>query len=264
MKKVKKPNKSYKGISGLEQYLISSIKDKNLVTFGVEEITRLSNLNKSQVYNILFSLKRKGFLVRIKKNSYVLKEEISGREFEIATNVVNPSYVSFWSALSFYGFTEQQPKLIQIVSTKQFKNMNFDGQKVQVISFTPQRFFGYKKINNFSIATKEKGFVDSLSSLEKVGGIDEFSKCMINGWDEINQEKFVSFLLRFENKSMVSRAGFLIDKLGLGIKKKLMKKMAKNISKGFVKLDPQKNRAKKYDKKWRVIVNTEIKMELLK
>lgn len=264
MKKSKKLNKSYKGISSLEQSVISLVKDKNMVVFGVEEIFRLSDMNKRQVYNILFSLNRKGFLTRLKRDCYVLKNEIPGRKFEIATNIVNPSYVSFWSALSFYGFTEQQPNVIQLVSTKQVKDLDFCGHKVQVTTFTPPRFFGYKRMDDFNIAEKEKCLIDSLSCLEKVGGINEFSKCMKNAWDELDREKFVDFLLKFENSSMVSRAGFLIEKMGLKLKKKLMDKIMKNVSKGFVKLDSASKKTKEYDKKWRVNINAEIRKEVLR
>jgi len=47
---------------------------------------------------------------------------------------------------------------------------------------------------------------------------------------------------------MVSRAGFLIEKMGLKLEKKLTDKIMKNVSKGFVKLDSASKKTKEYDK----------------
>ena len=261
MKKIKNRYKSYNGISALEQELVALIREYDLIVFGIKELRRLSKLSLNQLHNLLFSLERKGFLIRIKKNKYVLREEVIGREFEIATQVANPSYVSFWSALSFYGFTEQQVKLIQLVSTKQVKEFKFGNYRVEVSTFTSSKFFGYEKINGFSIADKEKSLVDSLSNFEKSGGASEFSKCLANAWNEINKKKFVDYLIKFNNASIISRAGFLIEELNLELNKELAEKLIKNKSKSFIKLVPSKPKSREYNKKWRINVNEKIKLE---
>ncbi len=271
MKKIKEVNNSYKntlwlkkeytGISALEQQLISLIKGYNLITFNVIEVRRLSNFSLNQIHNLLFSLKKKGVLIQVKKGHYVLKEGVKGREFEIATNLVNPSYVSFWTAMSYYGFTEQQVKTIQLVSNKQVKSFEFMGHRVEIASFSPNKFFGYKRVDGFNIAEKEKALVDSLSNLEKAGGVEEFAKCLKNAWDEINKKKFIDYLIKFNNNSMISRAGFLIEKQGLKLSKKQTKRLINRKSSCFVKLAPSQQKSKTYDKKWMINVNVEIKGE---
>lgn len=255
MKKIEKLHKSYKGISRLERYMLSLIKENNLVIFKIRELKRLYDLGERQIYNVVFSLKRKGILTALKRGTYVLNEEIPGREFEIASELIKPSYISFWSALSYYGFTEQQPRVIQVVSTKEVKDISFMKNKIEVTTFIPERFFGYTEIDNFVIGLKEKVLVDSLSNLEKVGGLSEFSKCLKNAWDEIDKEKFVVFLLRFKNKSMVARAGYLIETLGLKINRDLKERIKKNLPEGFVKLDTHGRKRRKYDKKWKININ---------
>lgn len=261
MKKQKNKHKSYKGISGLERKLLSLIRERDLAVFDTKRITRLSGMKKTQVYQKLHSLHKKGLLSRPMKNYYIFKENIPGREFEISTEIVKPSYLSFWSALSYYGFTEQQPQTIQLVSNKQSKDFKFNNHKVSITTFDSSRFFGYLREKNFTIAEKEKCLIDSLSSFDKVGGINEFSKCLSNSWDEIDKNKLLSYLFRFNNKSMVSRMGFLIEQLALKLSPKLLKELDAKKSKSFVKLNPSKERSNNYEKNWKININTNLRKE---
>jgi len=255
MKKQKNQNKSYKSISRLESIVLTNLKENDFAVFSLKDAVRVTKMKRTQIYNILFSLNKKGIVLRAKKDCYIIKDEIHGREFEISTRIFVPSYISFWSALSFYGFTEQQPNVIQLASTYQFAPIDLKLLRIRVIRVISKRFFGYKRLGSFNIAEKEKALVDSLSHLSAIGGIKEFSKCLSNSWNEIDHNMFVDYLLRFENKSIISRAGFLIEKLGLEIRESLIKKMSLKISKGFVPLDPLKKNVMGYNKKWKIIEN---------
>lgn len=255
MKKSKYQNKNYKSISKLENYLLSLLKENELKVFSVNEILKISCMKRTTIHNILYSLTKKGFVVRVKRNCFVVKNEIPGNEFEIATSIVIPSYISFWTALSFYGFTDQQVKVIQLVSPKEQKGLRFENINIEITTFSPKRFFGYVRLEDFTIAEKEKCLVDSLSFPSKAGGIKEVSKCLNSAWREINKEKFTEYLLRFGNKSAVCRAGFLIEKLGLTLSKKIKNKLLSNLSASFILLEPQNPPSKLWNKKWKVNVN---------
>jgi len=263
MKKTKQRNIIYSGISPLESHILKKIADNNLVSFGVEELIRLTNWDRQRVYNILHSLQKKNHIYRIRRNQYVITENINEKIFRIATEVVEPSYISFWTALSYYGYTEQQIKTIQLVTTKQTCSLSLSSFNIEPTTFRIKRFFGYKKINDFVIATPEKAFIDSLYQLNKCGGLDEYSKCLKNAWNMLNKKTFVQGLLLFDNKSMISRIGFIIDCLSL--KKTIdIKKLKTNISQTPIKLNPYSSKKATYNKKWNILINHQIKMEEIK
>lgn len=258
MKKSKYNNIGYIGISKLEGYVISLMSKSGMAVFGVKEIRRLSGLEKGRINNVLFSLHKKSMIARLERNKYAIRENIPGREFEIATSMITPSYVSFWSALSFYGFTEQQISAIQLVSTRQHKQAKLLDRKIEITKFKPELFYGYTRKGNFSIASKEKAIIDSLSDFEKAGGLEEFAKCLKNSWKELDKKTLAEYLLRFGNKSMNSRLGFLMEKLNMRADTQAKKKILKNISEGFVRLDPSRAASGKYDKRWRININSDV------
>ena len=267
MKKSKQFNKNYKGISANESHLLSLIEESNLAVFGVKETGYLSGWNRDRLYNTLFSLEKKGLITRLKRDCYTLKSSLNENLFRIATEAVKPSYISFWTALSFYGFTEQQLKTIQLVSTKQVGRLSLDSFMIEVTTFHPKKFYGYEKIEGFVIAEPEKALIDSLTQPDKCGGLNEFAKCLKNAWKDLNRRRFVDYLIKFNNRSVVSRAGYLIEYLEL---KEQVERLQKHKSKSFVNLTTGitettgKGREKEYDKRWNVIINQRIEQEVIR
>ena len=263
VKKSKQFNKNYKGISANESYLLSLIEESNLAVFGVKETGYLSGWNRDRLYNTLFSLEKKDLITRLKRNCYTLKS--NENLFRIATEAVKPSYISFWTALSFYGFTEQQLKTIQLVSTKQVGRLSLDSFMIEVTTFHPKKFYGYEKIEGFVIAEPEKALIDSLSQPDKCGGLNEFAKCLKNAWKDLNRKRFVDYLIKFNNRSVVSRAGYLIEYLEL---EERVEKLQKHKSRSFINLGitetTGKGREKEYDKRWNVIINQRIEQEVIR
>lgn len=247
------------GISKLENHLLSLVNRAGIPVFGVGELEKLSGFDRTKINNTLFSLHKKDLLTRLERDRYAIVDNVPGHEFEIATGAATPSYVSFWSASSFYGFTEQQVSAIQLVSTRQHKPMELMGRKIEITRFKPERFFGYERLENFSIATKEKAIVDSLSDFKKSGGLYEYVDCLKNSWNELDKMVLAGHFLRFKNRSMNSRFGFLLDALRLDINPGLRKRLHDNASTGFVRLDVSKpGNGGRYDKTWKIQVNAEV------
>jgi predicted transcriptional regulator of viral defense system len=260
MEKSKQGNTNYLSISQNEAFLIALVKTQSLTVFGVKELQSLSTWSPNRLHNTLFSLTKKNILTRIKRNTYTLTEQLYENIFEIATAVVIPSYISFWTALSYYGFTEQQIQTIQLISTRQTQPLKLDSHTVQITTFQPREFFGYKRIDKFVIAEKEKALIDSLFQLEKCGGLQEYVKCLKNAWADLNKKTFLTYLHTFHNRTLFSRMGFLMEHLKLkhGL---MLEKLEQNKSISPVKLNPQKPRKGSYNKRWNTIVNDTVILE---
>jgi predicted transcriptional regulator of viral defense system len=250
----KQRHKNYISISKNESFILSLIKTHDLTVFNIRELKSLSGWDTNRIHNTLFTLVKKNMLIRIKRNMYTLPDYLNEKIFKIATETVVPSYISFWTALSHYGFTEQQIQIVQQVSTKQTKEIRIDSHKIQITTFQPNEFFGYTKIDGFVIAEKEKSLIDSLFKLEKCGGFNEFVKCLYNAWEQVNKKRLILYLKMFHNKSLNSRMGYLIEQLELN-HTSILKSLEKEKSICPIKLNPQKKKYGKYNKKWNVLIN---------
>ena len=92
-------------------------------------------------------------MVRIHKGLYTLSSTVPGvspvHEFEIAMSIAHPAAISHWSALHYYGLTEQITQRIFILTTTTssiLRNSKLKGITYQYIQVTPKRYFGTQKI----------------------------------------------------------------------------------------------------------------------
>ncbi len=247
------------GISANEAYLRSIVGEADMAVFGAMELFRISGWDKKRIHSTLASLERKGIITRLKRGSYAQTEGLNEHLFRIATELVKPSYISFWTALSRYGFTEQQVMTVQLASPRQARPFSAGDFAIEVATLKPYRFYGYQKMNGAVIAEAEKALIDALFRPDLCGGIEEVAACLKRAWHEVNHDTLIEYALGFRNRSLVSRLGHLIESLGLemdGIERLLEARAPI-----FVLLDSKGEKEGEQDRKWRVLVNHRIVLE---
>jgi len=231
-------------LSKLESEVYEKFKELDLRVFSVNNLCLLMNMNKTKAYNIIKSLSKKKVLIKVGKRNFSLS---GTNEFEIATEINFPSYISFWSALNYYGFSDNTPKKIFVVSTKYSKDI----ENFKFVTLSKKKFFGYTSIGRITIAEKEKAIIDSLIFPRYSGGIKEVRISLKRAINELNLKKMIDYVLKIGSKSAIRRLGFLLDSLKVGGLKRLEKK----IGKGFELLDPNLEKKNNLNKKWLLDIN---------
>jgi len=231
-------------LSKLENEAYEEIEKSKLIVFSVSDLCLLLRIDKTKAYNLLKAFKKKKIIKSIGKRKFTL----SGKnEFEIASELNFPSYISFWSALNYYGFSDNNPRKIFIATTKYSKDI--DDFKYATLS--KERFFGYISIGKITIAEKEKAIIDSLLFPKYSGGIREIKKSLKNALNEIDLKKTMNYALKTKSRAVVRRLGYLLDSLGV----KDLEKLEKNIGKGFELLDPSLEKKNNLNKRWMLDIN---------
>jgi len=233
-------------LSKLEDLAYQILKKNNLSIFKSKDIKLLLNIDKIKAYNLVKALKKKGVIKKTGKRFLALSET---NDFLIGININFPSYISFWTALNFYGFSDQMPKLIFLAGVKRSCQIN----NFKYITMSKKRFFGYVMIQGITIAEKEKAIVDSLIFPKYAGGIKEVEKCIKYSLNKININKLVNYALKIDSKVILRRLGFILEELKF--KGKPLTKLKENIGKGYELLDPNLKRKNNFNKKWLLDVN---------
>jgi len=149
---------------------------------------------------------------------------------------------------------------VQLVSTKQLDDFTVGPHRIEVATLRPNGFYGYKRVERFVVAEGEKALVDSLYMPDRCGGLNEFAKCLRNSWDQLDLKKLARYTVRFGNRSLVSRMGYLAEALGLQ-DRGFVKELTRRRSRVFVKLSPGDRTILGHDSKWNIKINHEIEME---
>jgi predicted transcriptional regulator of viral defense system len=117
--------KKMTGIGSQEAELIATIGSSGLKVFSVDEAAKLLGFSNTMVSQIVHRLVEKQKLLRIEKAKYLIippaawnTGEYTEEGIIIASQVIKPYYLSYWTALQFYGWTEQSSRTIYVATQR--------------------------------------------------------------------------------------------------------------------------------------------------
>lgn len=238
--------------------IVKLLFDRELYYFTVKDLAGILHLPPEKAYSTAARLRERGFVQQVEKGKYLLlgfePERVLSNPFFIASHIVYPSYISYWSALNFYGFTEQVPRTVFLCTTKKKAEVIFSDFLFKYVLVKPGKFFGYKKERigdlDFLIADKEKAVIDSLDLPQNAGGMREVAKALYNARDSLDLSILFEYASIMKNRSLSSRLGYLLEMFGTDAKDLL-----ELASKEYIKLDPKKSKTGVWDRRWHINVN---------
>jgi predicted transcriptional regulator of viral defense system len=250
-----------------ENKLLLTLEADKMDIFTFKDAQRILKTSVPSVKNILMDLTRKRCIQRIERGKYLLVPARAGYEkywaeypWVIVPHLIDVYYVAFWTAMNFWGMTEQIPITVFVATTKRKRDVKFGNQKYEFVTLSKKKFFGYVEYkfgdNKFNISSKEKTLVDGLMHPEYCGGITEVMKACWYCRDEedVNWDLVLKYANDVEVNVVLRRLGYVLS--FLEIKNDIVDKIKKNAFKGYHYLDPgtTKNRYA-YSKDFGLIIN---------
>ncbi len=174
---------------------------------------------------VLHALVNKGWLVKLGAGKYALVPADRGPEnigennaLAMASMAVESSYVGWWSAASFHGFTTQHPSRITVASTRQIAEREIEGNRVHFVKVSPQKFFGGTPYEVFGrtavISNPQKTLADCIDRPDLCGGLAEVVRITYGAMSKVAPDKFVETATTMGSVSLMQRSGFLFDLVG--------------------------------------------------
>ena len=174
--------------------LTKKIYDSSIQLFPLKTLRDLMDIDKtSSLFKVVNRLVESGVLLKIERNKYVLKN-YSGSEFALANFIYEPSYVSFESALSFYGIISQFPYEVTSATIKQTRSKEFNSKQYSYYRIKKELSWGYVKHDNYLIAEKEKALLDQIylssKGIKKIH-LEEYDLSLID------KNKLKSYMIKY-------------------------------------------------------------------
>jgi len=150
-------------ISQRESEIISKIKENELVIFTPKDIRRFLGISQRNTYQLLQRMKQKNIIINVEQGKYMLQEQWNSLDiYDIASLLITPAYIGFWSALHIHHLTDQVPQKIFVVTTKRKRSQRLQQQKITFVTMKPHWFFGYERYQDLIVSDKEKTIIDCL------------------------------------------------------------------------------------------------------
>ncbi|MFB6100488.1 MAG: hypothetical protein ABEK16_04405 [Candidatus Nanohalobium sp.] len=221
--------KNYKSLSRSEYSLVEFVVESELKVFTRKDMEKGLGFDRDKCYRLVSNLKEKDLLEVPVSGRYVL--DIPNYDvslYEVASGIYWPSYISFWSALSYHGLTDQLPRTVYVVNAQNSSEIEFRDHRIDFVRFKPDYLFGYEKEDGF-MAEPEKAVIDSLHLPRYSGGITEVEKSL---GEDLDFEKLEYYAEKMGISSVKKRLKYLLERKNLD--------NDLNVSGSYVKLDPSK------------------------
>jgi predicted transcriptional regulator of viral defense system len=207
-----------------EARVVLSLREQNKSLVRLADLTAILESEKSAKV-VLRALVRKGWLCRVIGGKYLFQPPERGPDklgennaLAIAAAVVEPSYIGWWSAAAWYGFTTQTPATVFVAVTRQVPPRNIDGTDIRFIKLHPRKFFGAEPCQVYDrsvlISSPSKTVVDCLDRPDLAGGVPELARIVHSALGSIDPEALLTDILRLDTHVAAQRLGFLADAVG--------------------------------------------------
>lgn len=221
----------------------------------------------------LARLAEKGWLERLERGKYMIVPLEAGPDrqwtedaYVLATYLVEPSAIAYWSALHYWNLTEQVPQLAYVQTTADIREHRKDvlGIRFRLVKLKEEKFFGLKheRLGNqrFSVTRREKTLLDGLDRPDLTGGIHEVAKGLREAADELDWSRVDEYLPRLGSGAVIKRLGYLVEAMELEVPDRAarLSRWQGRISAGISDLDPSSRQEKgRIVTRWGIRVNVE-------
>ncbi|MFO8175990.1 MAG: type IV toxin-antitoxin system AbiEi family antitoxin domain-containing protein [Longimicrobiales bacterium] len=257
-------------LSHAEAIFLTELAAKGKDIFTTRDAYRILGQGRS-TRDTLERLVDKGWLERIERGKYLIVPLEAGPDrvwtedaLVIASHLVNPSMVAYWSALSHWNLTDQVPRVtyVQTPARKENRTPVVLGMRFRIVRVKEERFFGDHTVrvgeSPVHVTDPEKTLIDCLDRPELSGGVAEVARALRDGDGEIDWIRATGHLRRFGSGAVVKRLGFLIESMGLSHPPDpgLLDQWQGLLTAGISPLDPSSSQdTHRIATRWRIGVN---------
>lgn len=165
----------------------------------------------------LYEWRQRGHIRKLARGHYVFADVELDENllFRAAGKLYAPSYVSFESALAWYGIIPETVQVVTSASTRKTARFDTPIGRFHYHTVAPHLFFGYRpEPGPWAIAEIEKALIDYLYIHTDIASVDDFQSLRLNLdllREALNRAHLHSMLDRVSQRRLQSRMNTFMD-----------------------------------------------------
>ena len=207
-----------------EAKVVLSLRAQERTTVRAAEIIELLG-HEQTARKVIRNLLRKGWLTRLVAGRYLFLPPEHGPEnlgennsLALASAVLEPSYVGWWAAASYHGYTTQKPTTISVAVRRQMLPRTIEGHEIRFVQLIERKFFGFQSYDLYGrkavLSTPAKTLIDCVDRPALAGGPSEVTRIVYGASRDTDPQETVEMALRMQSTALLQRLGFLSDLVG--------------------------------------------------
>lgn len=251
---------------------LSLLASKGQSIFRLEDLIAATHWPRRRAVNLLYQLRRSGWIVSLARSTYLIVPLEAGPEaawtedaLVIASHLVTPGAVAYWSACHYWNWTEQVPRTVFVETPKRTgrKRREVLGVTYEFVRLTSRKLFGTVERTagqgKFSVTDREKTLVDALDRPDLCGGIRQVVEMLPEASEAVRWESVEAYLEKMGSGALYKRLGLLVEMLGEKVtvpdRERRLDAWRSLLTGGYAPLEPGGPANGPVNNRWRVRVN---------
>ena len=243
----------------LEKNFLLDLEEQEIEIFTMDFISNIFKNKYSNLQSIIYSLTNSGALIRLENRKYCKKTFVN--DFALGTFLLDDSAIAYWSALNYWGLTEQIPNTVFVQSLRLKRNKRIRGVYYKFVKISEKKFYGIIQMgrgkHKIRITDLEKTIIDCFDLPVYSGGYDELIKSFIK--TKLNTTKLLDYSLRVDNLSIMKRISFLAYLFKLRGFERYKKETKKRLKDKYTLFSPLREGKGNFNSEWKLVINMDLK-----
>jgi predicted transcriptional regulator of viral defense system len=249
--------------------IILQAEEDNRQILTTKDFVEFYEITDTYARKMIAHLVETGWLVRVGPGKYQLQPAKTGLDpypsadkFVAAGQLSPDGFIAFGSAAEYHGLTTQVFQSVTIATTKRGRIHAGTPVRIEYVHVSPRNFVGFQnssKAPNVLVATVERTLIDVLDRPDYSGGISDIPEIFRRAAARAKIDKILELLPTYRSKSLVQRAGFMLEAFGYRLtaeqEQQLQKWSQGNFAYLFAVGHAGTDRQKRYSSKWRLVIN---------
>jgi predicted transcriptional regulator of viral defense system len=237
--------------------ILNYLDENSYQIFSLGELKAQFGDEFARIFRALKSLIHDGIIINIHKGLYC-RPGFSDQNV-LAYYLAPKGGIAYWSALHFYGLTDQFPNTVFVQSPTLIRDKKIMGTQYKFVKVKAQKITQLevqgRGNSKFKVTSIEKTIVDCFDEMDYSGGWEILIHALKMA--KLNSEKLIDACNAVGNISTTKRLGYLIEimeKKNLGT---FIKYAHSKVNQRYSLLDPSGNKEGRYLSKWKLRLNVE-------
>lgn len=228
--------------------LVDTLYKRGRMIFSLKEACNILDYDIDLTKKLLYRMRERNLVVGLKAGKYILVPEgvrgpYIGNWYVAAKEVSNSSeyYISHYSAMAIHNMLTQPLVRVYISSPKRQVPPKGLKDRFKFIYVKSEKIWGIEnnwatKTDNIRVSDIERTIIDGLWRPQYSGGITEVAKGIWIKKDEIDTNKLLQYIIKFNKKIVAKRLGYILEIIEKG--GNIISDLKNYINKRYDVLDP--------------------------
>jgi predicted transcriptional regulator of viral defense system len=210
------------------QQAVAAIAGDGQEFFTPGDLARLLDIPQQRARELAARMEKANIARRVRRGLYALlpatdwttRETYAVSWYATAARLMTnrPYYLAYYTAMQLHQMTQHPLRTVFVATTTRPRDRDVGPVKYRFVTLTEKRFFGFEKRRidegQVEVAHLERTFIDCVDRPELCGGLKEVFNGFRRRHAELNPDRLMAYLLKFDNPPAIKRLGFLLEATG--------------------------------------------------